>query len=409
VTPLRDESPGASAKPDDDARLRIAFVLATSTGGVGRHVAAAARGVSGAGHAVAVLGPPATDRTFHFSGAGDKDARTNAAAANPNVRFRAVEIAGGVRPLVAWRAALRLRALTRGADVVHAHGFRAGVVCAIALSRWRAAARVVDPAGVRRRPALVVTLHNAMLGRRSRRWVLNHAMRRLARVADGVLAVSADLVAELAPGGRAVDRALVAAQLPSPAHDVASTRAALGISGAVPMMLAVGRLHPQKGFDVLVDAARLLRDRGVRAATVIAGDGPARADLQRAIDAAGVDVRLLGNRSDVAELLAAADVVVMPSRWEGWPLAAVEVLEAGKPLVATKVGGLPELVDDAGVLVEACDAAALATAMATVLDDADFAADLAHRARRRAHELPSDADVTAQLLDCYRCVTGSRA
>lgn len=385
-------------------------MLATSTGGVGRHVAAAARGVARAGHTVVVLGPAATDGTFHFSAA-----RTDSAGGGPktgmpveaNVRFRPVEIASGLRPLAALRAALRLRALTRRADVVHAHGFRAGLVCAMALRRWHAT-RVPQTPVDHPRPALVVTLHNAMLGTARRRWLLNLAMRSLARAADAVFAVSADLVAVLSTDGRVVDRALVASGSVAPTRDVAATRAALEISAGVPVILAVGRLHKQKGFDILVEAARLLRDRGCCVVILLAGDGPERPELQRSIDASGVDVRLLGDRGDVADLLAAADVVVMPSRWEGWPLAAGEVLNAGKPFVATNVGGLPELVGDAGLLVDACDSEVLAGAIARLLDDPTFAAELAQRARRRAAELPGTADVTAQLLDCYRRVTWPR-
>jgi len=92
----------------------------------------------------------------------------------------------------------------------------------------------------------------------------------------------------------------------------------------------------------------------------------------------------------------------MPSRWEGWPLAAAEVLGAGRPLVATRVGGLPELVGDAGLLVEPEDSGDLADALARVLTDPQLAADLAARARLRAAQLPNDVDVIRQILLCYQ-------
>jgi glycosyltransferase involved in cell wall biosynthesis len=333
-----------------------------------------------------VLGPAATDARFGFSATAD-------------VRFRAVEIAPGARFFSTLRAAAGLRSAIRGADVVHAHGFRAGIVSAIALRRLRALPRSQPP-------ALVVTFHNAMLGSTVRRHVLAFAMRRVARVANAVLVVSPDLAAELASVRADVERALVAGVPRRPAHDPASARESAGLPVDRPLVLAVGRLHSQKGFDVLVRAAPSLQATDIRPVVAIAGGGPERVALSRMIEAAGVDVRLLGDRSDVADLLCAADVVVMPSRWEGWPLAAAEVLAAGRPFIATDVGGLPELVGDAAVLVPPSDPAALAAAVMRVLGDREFADELAARALKRAAELPTNDDVTAQLSSCYQRVLG---
>lgn len=379
---------------------RVALVLATSAGGVGRHVAAVARGLAARGHRVAVFGPAATGRRFAFTSCG---------GAHP-VRFHAVEIGTTRSPLAAVRAAIRLRRLTRGADVLHAHGVRAAVVAALAHGRWRAAHnRPAFPATAGRRgPAFVVTLHNAMLGGRFRRAVAGFVMRRVAAVADLVLAVSPDLVDTLTPFVPGVRRALVAAMPQHPANDRWETRRALGIDADRPVVLAVGRLHPQKGFDILVAAAVRLHEAGHGVCVLVAGDGPARPALATAIDRAGVDVRLLGDRRDVADLLRAADVVAMPSRWEGWPLAAGEVLAAGVPLVASRVGGLPHLVGDAAVLVPPEDADGLAAALARVLTDRGCAADLAAAARRRAAELPDPDEVVAQLAACYTAARGLR-
>ena len=380
--------------------LRVALVLATSAGGVGRHVAAAARGLAAGGHRVAVFGPLATEQKFAFSGCGG----------DHPVRFRAVEIGTTRSPLAAVRAAVRLRRLTRSADVLHAHGVRAAVVAAVAYGRWRGVSRRRAPSAVPRGrgPAVVVTLHNAMLGGPLRRAVAGFVMRRVAAVADVALAVSPDLVDTLTPFVPGVRRALVAAIPQLPANDRQETRRALGIDAERPVVLAVGRLHPQKGFDILVAAAMRLREAGHRVCVLVAGDGPARAMLATAIEQAGVDVRLLGDRRDVADLLQAADVVAMPSRWEGWPLAAGEVLAAGVPLVASRVGGLPYLVGDAAVLVPPEDADALATALARVLTDQHYAADLAAAARRRAADLPGPDEVVAQLAACYASARGHR-
>ena len=201
-----------------------------------------------------------------------------------------------------------------------------------------------------------------------------------------------------------MQRALICADPPVFSLDAASVRSQLGIARDTPLVVAVGRLHMQKGFDVLIDAAVLLHDAVADAVVVIAGDGPQRTQLEQQITSTGANVRLLGHRSDIADLIRAADVVVMPSRWEGWPLAAAEALAAGRPFVATSVGGLPELVGDAAVLVPPHSARALAEAIGRVLSDAAFAAELTTRAQRRARELPTADDVVAQVLACYQAV-----
>jgi glycosyltransferase involved in cell wall biosynthesis len=386
--------------------LRVALVLGTSTGGVGRHVAALARGLAHAGADVAVLGPASTDRMFEFAAGGD---RAGARAAHVEssergrVRFRPVEIGHGLRPLAAVRAAVALRRSARRADVVHAHGFRAAAVTASALrASGFVRARPRGDATTGRRPVLVVTFHNAMLGSPMRRFALSRAMGLVARCFDDVLVVSGDLAAGLHDRtGRAPVRALVAAPPAHPAAALDAVRAGLGVREGTTLVVAVGRLHEQKGFDVLVDAAALLTTRGRPVCVRIAGDGPQRARLEALSAASGADVRLLGARSDVADLLAAADVVAMPSRWEGSPMVAAEALTAGAPLVVTGVGGLPDLVGEAALLVPAGDAVALAAAIASVADDPALAARLRASARTRAAQLPSVDDVTAQIADRY--------
>ncbi len=356
----------------------MALVLATSAGGVGRHVAAVARGLAARGHRVDVFGPASTGERFDFSGG-----RTD---------FHRLEIASGLHPVVALRAAWRLRGLIRDVDVVHAHGLRAAVVTA--LSRLHVVRR--------RRPVFVVTLHNAMLGNKFRQRVLEFVMRQAVRGFDVVLAVSDDLADSVRAVKPFVERALISAVLREPSRDRAAVRQSLELAADTTLVLAIGRLHSQKGFDVLVNAARLLQREVPRAVVLIAGDGPQRQNLQRQIADAGVGVRLLGDRSDVADLVHAADAIVMPSRWEGWPMAAAEVIGAGRPLVATRVGGIPELVGDAALLIEPDDPNSLAEALARVLTDEGLAADLMAAARRRASGLPTDGDVVNQLVSCYQ-------
>lgn len=327
------------------ADRRVLLVLATSTGGVGRHVRSLAEGLSARGHAVTVAGPASTRAVVDLPA------------------YEVVEIGSSPEPLKDALAVRRLRALARRADVVHAHGLRAG-----ALS-------VLTP-----RP-VVVTLHNAVTGR------LAGVLERLvARRAAVVLCASADLATRASElGGRDVRLAPVAAPR------LVATGANPGLGS--PLVLAVGRLHPQKGYDTLVAALPAWPD----AVVAVAGDGPLRAELA----VAAPTVRWLGRRDDVADLLAAATVVVLPSVWEARSLTAQEALRAGRPLVATAVGGLPDLVQDGALLVPPGDATALAAAVRRLLDDPSEAAALAARGRAVSATWPTEEDTADQVAAVY--------
>lgn len=355
--------------------LRVALVLGTSTGGVGRHVRSLAAGLASRGCRVSVLAPPPTLEFFRFGEA--------AAVA-------AVDIADRPRPVPDARAVARLRGLLRDADVVHAHGLRAGGLAALALAGWR-------------RPALAVTLHNAavsggLVGVVYR--VLEHVVYRRA---DVVLAVSPDLLVRArGRGAREVEHAVVPAPpLPPPRRDRAAVRADLGAAER-PLVLCVARLAEQKGLHTFLDASACWADRVPPPLAAVVGDGPLAATLTDAVRERRLPVRLLGTRTDVAELLAAADVVVVPSRWEGQPLTVQEALRAGRPVVATRVGGIPDMVGDAAVLVPPGDVSALAEAVAEVVATPALADRLHRAALRRAARLPGEADALDQVADLYR-------
>ncbi len=373
--------PVADPAPGPVVGRRLALVLATSTGGVGQHVRSVSAALVQAGAQVLVCGPAATDELFDFSAGG--------------AAFAPVEIAPGLRPLADLRAARRLRRLTAHCEVVHAHGLRAGLVALLA--------------GTGRRGPLVVTWHNRVLATGLRARALTPLERRVARGADVGLGASEDLVARIRRfGGRDVRLSEVAAPLlPPPARPASVVRAELGAADR-PLVLAVGRLHPQKGFDVLIQAAARWRDRTPTPYVVIAGDGPLRSRLADDIVATGAPVVLLGRRDDVADLLAAADVVVLPSRWEARSLVAQEALRAGRPLVATSVGGVPGLVADGAVLVSPDDPVALDLAVRRLLDHPDRAAALAERGVARARTWPGEADTATQLARLYAELLGRR-
>ena len=188
-------------------------------------------------------------------------------------------------------------------------------------------------------------------------------------------------------------------QLPNFAPDLAGAapvpRAALGVPADAPLLLALGRLHRNKAFDVLVRAlARLPRVHAL-----IAGEGPERGALEALARAEGVSDRLHlpGWRSDTAALLAAADLLVCPSRQEPLGNVVLEAWSAGRPVVAAAAAGPAELIapDRDGIVVPLEDAAALAAAIRAVLDDPPRAAALARHGRARYEADFAEAPVLA--------------
>lgn len=165
----------------------------------------------------------------------------------------------------------------------------------------------------------------------------------------------------------------------------ASLRLALGLSDDAVVFGTVGRLNEAKQQHRLFGAMRTLLDSGLRVALVIAGDGELRAALEAEVDRLGLreNVRLLGARSDVPDLLAGMDVFVLPSRTEGYSLALVEASAAALPIIATAVGGNAEIVQDGltGLIVPAGDDARLTDAMATLARDAERRQALGQQAR----------------------------
>src|SRR5699024_3837311 len=142
----------------------------------------------------------------------------------------------------------------------------------------------------------------------------------------------------------------------------------LGTPQSRRVVITVGRLAPQKNLGMVLDIATRLSGR-VDLEFWIVGDGPLRTDLAQAIERNRLeDVRLLGHRDDVADLLGAADIVLLTSHWEARALVAQEALAAGRALVATRVGGIDELVGDAAELVPAGDVPAAAAAVQRLAD-----------------------------------------
>lgn len=165
--------------------------------------------------------------------------------------------------------------------------------------------------------------------------------------------------------------------------DGPAARARLGLDDG-PLVVCVGRLALEKGIDVLIQAHAQVETESLLA---LVGSGPDEPALRQLAAAGGRRVRFVGLRDDVADWLAAADVVVQPSRFhEAFGLSVVEAMACGKPIAVTNAGAMPELVDfgRAGLVVPRGDASALAGAISTLLTDGPRAKQLAEAARRRA-------------------------
>ncbi|SDE04493.1 glycosyltransferase family 4 protein [Glycomyces harbinensis] len=360
---------------------RIALVLGPSTGGIGTHVASLAAGLVERGDAVLVVGPPETEERFGFRAKGARFAPAPITA-KPSPEL----------PLAWWAARGALRGITgRGVDLVHAHGLTAGLT-----------ALAARPTGA----ALVTTWHNQLITEGIKRRVSDEIEKRLARGVDVALAASSDLHEHLVDlGARDARLAPVAAPPRRATGEPEAIRTELGI-GDRPLLLSVGRLHPQKDYDTLIAAAT--RWRGLEPAPVvaIAGDGPERERLQGLIDASGADVRLLGHRTDVGDLLAAADLTLVTSQWEARQLFAQEALQAGVPLVTTRTGGIPELVGDAALYFEVGDVDGLDQVVRGLLADPVRLAAHAEASLARAATWPDEAQMLDALDALYLELTG---
>lgn len=269
----------------------------------------------------------------------------------------------------AWRTALKL---ARQSDLIHAHKFGSNA--------WGAmlARRAHVP--------LITHEHNFSPTESRLRTLVNR--RYIAATSQRVLCVSAT-VAE-AEQARGIPEALLQVVPNAVQLDAAlsrdDARAELGIKTQSAVIGIVGRLRPEKAHDVLIRAFGELVRSGLDVRLCVVGDGPCRADLKHLAATLGVSQRIIwaGERRSAARLASAFDMSVICSHWEGLPLAALESLAASVPLVATRVGALPELIgDDAGMLVAPGDDAALSQALRALVCDPERARSLGRTGKQR--------------------------
>lgn len=307
---------------------------------------------------------------------------------------RSVKVLQAARGL----AQLARLSLTKDVDLVHVNSSWGGSFPRKAL------AVAIARAGGR---AVVLQLHgsafrDALQGGGVRGALARHAFRRVARAADAVVAATPAWAAEVA----AVTRLEHIHVVPN-APDVPSPDAVPSESGSPATVLFLGRIERAKGVFDLLDAFAALRRERPQLRLVVAGRGSDEAKLRAAAAAAGVGdaVDLAGWVEGVAKqrLLARASCLVLPSYGEGLPLAVLEAMISGVPIVATRVGGVPEAVRDGreALLVEPGDVAGIAAAVGRVLDDRALATRLAVAARARGLSEFGPERVAADLGAVY--------
>jgi glycosyltransferase involved in cell wall biosynthesis len=262
-------------------------------------------------------------------------------------------------------------------DVVHAHNPMMAFTAGLVTRRGR-------------KPPGLVSLH----GGPEADWPASVRLVRLSGLA--AVACGPGVEAALEQNGLAPVATVPNAVPPAPPP---ADRAGLGVGPETPLVLAVGRLVEQKNHALAIQAIAEVPD----AVLAIAGEGVLRDDLERLAAETGVAdrVRFLGLRPDARALMGAADAVVMPSRWEGLPLSALEALASGTPLVATNVRGLSELVvDHENALLVPEDSHALAAALRRVLDDPELAGRLA-AAGKQVDGAGNDRRMVERFLELY--------
>lgn len=368
--------------------LRVLQVVGNSViGGAENHVLTLSRALTAGGHAVAVVAPRAGPFVDALRGVG--------------ARGYLIEM---VRPAPADEYELSLPALAALADlirrwrpdVVHSHLYPAHLHATLAAALVGA-------------PAAVTTAHTL---------VVRPGDSALARVTPGrVIAVSRAakqlLVASGVPAGRVrvIYNGIEASYFRDEAAAARRLRGEFGIAPSAPVIGIIARLSAEKGHQQLLRMAREVLATHPDTRFLIVGTGPVEAELRAAAAAQGLGeaVVFTGARRDVTALNHVLDVFALPSREEALPLAVLEAMAAGRPVVASNVGGVPEVVVDGatGYLLDRDDHAGFVGAFRRLLDSADLRADLGRRGRQRVGGRFGVSRMVRETLGYYRALLAS--
>jgi glycosyltransferase involved in cell wall biosynthesis len=288
-------------------------------------------------------------------------------------------------------------------DIVHAHLFPAEVYATVALLVGRSRAK------------LVCTKHNdedflRRLHFRVGHWLISHRAARTIVISEYLRRYT--IAVGAADPSRLVMIPYGHDSLPA-RRNRDGIRRELGLGNGIFVIGTVGRLVPQKGHRHLVEAVRLMLAEGEKVALVIAGEGPLRETLEAQIGTSGLGrhVALTGFRRDIPELMAALDAFVLPSLWEGFGLVLLEAMAAARPIIASRVSAIPEIVEDgvSGLLVPPGDARALADALILLRRDAGRREALGAAGAERLRREFTLERVLERTTAVYRSVLGETA
>ena len=302
--------------------------------------------------------------------------------------------------LAAWRPLVsRLR--RERVHILHAHKFGSNV--------WAAALRPLTST-----PVVLAHEHTWSFEGQPVRKLLDRAL--IARRVDRIITVSrADRRRMAEIEGIDPDKLLfVPNGIPAPeAGSGVDLRPDLGVPPDAPVVGTVCALRPQKALDVLVRAAAHLRASVPGVRVLIVGDGEERARIERLVVELGLEdtVSLLGRRDDVPDVLRVFDVAACSSDFEGTPLSILEYMEAALPVVATRVGGVPDLVEDGvnGRLVEPQDPEGLAAGIAGLLADPELARAMGQRGQARRRSEFDISNTVREIERLYESLATERA
>lgn len=354
--------------------MRAVQVLGPSTGGIRVHVATLAANLSAMGLEAPVLGPQRV-----LDGLGPQDG--------------VVTVPSGMSPPGLMRARRELRPWLLSADVVHAHGLKAGWTCA---RRGNAC-------------PLVLTVHNVVLDEAAGRsaGLRRRLERAVLRSADRVIAPT-EAIAHGLDGIVGAERIRVivpASPRPVPHRSRADIRARMDISDDTPLVVCVARLHPQKDIPTLLRAWRQAHAAVPAARLAVIGEGPDRGGLEALSGELGLDnsVDLIGFDAHAVDWIAAADVAAISSVWEAIPLVLAEAMQLGIPVVSTDVGLAFELLGDgvAGDVVHVGDAEALGASLVRFLVDPQIRRAAGEAASERSAGRFDPQALSAAVLDVY--------
>ena len=376
--------------------LRILQVLRPATGGMLGHVELLLSGLNEKGHDI-IVACPVEEKSLHCLKAAGV------------FKMQPLDTGDDLRP---WLDSLTIGKFARFLDanpfdIIHAHGAKAGLITRLALHLGR-----------RQRSPVIVSYHNEISppSRQGyKRQVRRHAERLLKKDTAHFIAVSPSIQRELIE------------EIGCPPQKVSFIPNGIYINGAeqtklpiqawsdwpedVFIVSTVARLTWEKGVDVLLEGFARAVKVEPRLRLVIVGDGPQGVWLRERIAAEGLgdQVRLLGYVENARSLLGAFDAFALPSRTEGWPLSIMEAMAAGLPVVASGVGGIPELVlgGQCGILVEPGEVNQLKDALVDLARDPIKARKLGQKAALHARKHFSAQIMVDRVHGVYQAIIGN--